>query len=100
MNEKKFNKYFEFLEGQEEYLVLIVLVVFSVAVMIGAFAAYNSEMSTAAGQEASIIAQRVPQFSFFQRLDYLGSIFFPWVLMLSTMIIAREVWLYRKKLEE
>lgn len=100
MAEGLFTSLFEYVESREEDLIIIVLIVFSIAIFVGAFAAFNSDIAQAAQQEASAVSQRISNLSFLQRIDYLGSIFFPWILMLSTMIIAREVWLYGRKIDK
>lgn len=97
---KGMDEIFEQLEEKGEDLIMIALIVLSIAIMVGAFASFRAEKDTSAQQEASIISERISEYSFFQRLNYLGSVFFPWILMLSSTVIAREVWLYRRGLFE
>ena len=78
-----------------EDVVLSLLVLVSLVIIITAFSMVGN-VPPESQQVVNEIHAEYSSYGTFQRLTYAGEILYPFVFMLSLLVIAREAWKYRK----
>lgn len=78
-----------------EDVVLSCLVLVSIIIILTAFSMVGN-VPPESTQAVNEMFSKYPSLGTFQRLTYAGEILYPFVFMLTLLIIAREAWSYRK----
>lgn len=81
-----------------EDLILVLLSIFIIVLAISALAVLSSEAPSYVGERATTIAE-ITTLGFLAKAEYFATLMLPWMLILIGLLMAREVWVIRKRLE-
>jgi hypothetical protein len=81
-----------------EDVVLILLSIFVIVLAVAALSVLAMEVPPGVEARAALIAE-IAQLGFLAKAEYFAMLLLPWLLIIIGLLIARELWLLRKRIE-
>ena len=86
------------LEEIVEEVVLILLSIFVILLIVSALAVFSTQPPAGLSERVAVIGV-IASMGFLAKAEYFAALLLPWFLMIIGLMIARELWLVRRRME-